>query len=100
MAGALASLLPWDALFAAGFAYSGYRTLGRWFKYTDDAAKAVTGKDVTVHARQHSGSSLASARCRVYLSAVQCNNTVLPCSYLSPPNTDPPTHTNFSLDTF
>lgn len=36
-------LLPWDALFLAGFAYSGYRTVGRWFKYTDDTAKAQSG---------------------------------------------------------
>ncbi|KAF8056262.1 hypothetical protein HT031_006450 [Scenedesmus sp. PABB004] len=33
-------LLPWDSLFLAGFAYSGYRTLGRWLKYTGDTAKA------------------------------------------------------------
>lgn len=36
-------LLPWDTLFLAGFAYSGYRTLGRWLKYTDDVAKAQSG---------------------------------------------------------
>eukprot|EP00879_Flechtneria_rotunda_P032131 GHRR01035288.1.p1 GENE.GHRR01035288.1~~GHRR01035288.1.p1 ORF type:complete len:219 (+),score=56.64 GHRR01035288.1:126-782(+) len=38
----MASLLPWDTLFLAGFAYSGYRTVGRWFKYTTDTAKAQT----------------------------------------------------------
>lgn len=36
-------LLPWDTLFLAGFAYSGYRTLGRWLKYTDDVAKSQSG---------------------------------------------------------
>ncbi|WIA42711.1 hypothetical protein OEZ86_008660 [Tetradesmus obliquus] len=36
----MAALLPWDALFLAGFAVSGYRTVGRWLKYTDDTAKA------------------------------------------------------------
>uniref|UniRef100_A0A383W4Q6 UDP-N-acetylglucosamine diphosphorylase n=1 Tax=Tetradesmus obliquus TaxID=3088 RepID=A0A383W4Q6_TETOB len=36
----MAALLPWDALFLAGFAASGYRTVGRWLKYTDDTAKA------------------------------------------------------------
>lgn len=36
-------VLPWDALFLAGFAYSGYRTLGRWLKYTDDVAKSQSG---------------------------------------------------------
>lgn len=36
-------MLPWDALFLAGFAYSGYRTLGRWLKYTDDVAKSQSG---------------------------------------------------------
>jgi hypothetical protein len=35
--------LPWDALFAAGFAFSGYRTLGRWLQYTDDVAKSQSG---------------------------------------------------------
>lgn len=35
--------LPWDSLFLAGFVYSGYRTLGRWLKYSDDNAKAQSG---------------------------------------------------------
>jgi hypothetical protein len=39
----MAALLPWDALFLAGFAVSGYRTVGRWLKYTDDTAKAQSG---------------------------------------------------------
>jgi hypothetical protein len=40
----MAALLPWDALFLAGFAFSGYRTVGRWLKYTDDTAKAQSGE--------------------------------------------------------
>jgi hypothetical protein len=40
----VAQVLPWDALFLAGFAYSGYRTLGRWLKYTDDVAKSQSGE--------------------------------------------------------
>jgi hypothetical protein len=39
----MAQALPWDALFLAGFAYSGYRTLGRWLQYTDDVAKSQSG---------------------------------------------------------
>jgi hypothetical protein len=41
-------VLPWDALFLAGFAYSGYRTLGRWLKYTDDVAKSQSGAYASV----------------------------------------------------
>jgi hypothetical protein len=35
--------LPYDALFLASFAYAGYRTLGRWFKFAEDDAKARDG---------------------------------------------------------
>lgn len=62
--GMVQQLLPWDTLFLAGFAYSGYRTLGRWLKYTDDVAKRQSGaRDTHIHrhAQRHTHATAAAA---------------------------------------
>lgn len=61
-------VLPWDALFLAGFAYSGYRTLGRWLKYTDDVAKSQSGERIR----------LASVSSSCWHVLCTCNSTAGP----------------------